>query len=131
MVDLTIYILCYNEEVLLPHTLKHYSTRFPNATFVIIDNESTDKSVEIAKTAGCEIYTWQTNNMANIIENVKLKDNIWKTAKTDWVLIVDMDEWLEITQEQLDLEDSQTLKNILVKFYKKLISKFTCFVKKI
>ena len=71
MIDLTIYLLCYNEEVLLPHALKHYKTRFPNATFVIIDNESTDTSVEIAKTAGCEIYTWQTNNLANIIENVK------------------------------------------------------------
>jgi glycosyltransferase involved in cell wall biosynthesis len=107
MVDLTIYLLCYNEEVLLPHTLKHYSTRFPNATFVIIDNESTDKSVEIAKEFGCEIYNWSTNNIANIIENLKLKDNIWKSAKTDWILIADMDEWLEITQEQLDLEDSR------------------------
>ena len=38
---------------------------------------------------------------------------------------------LESDKIKLDLEDSQTLKNILVKFYKKLISKFTCFVKKI
>ena len=104
---ITIYLLCYNEEILLPHALKHYKERFPNASFVIIDNESTDNSVEIAKSFGCEIYTWKTNNIANIVENVKLKDNIWKTATTDWVLIADMDEWLEITEEQLNQEDAR------------------------
>jgi glycosyltransferase involved in cell wall biosynthesis len=101
MVELTIYLLCYNEEVLLPHALKHYKTRFPNAKFIIIDNQSTDKSVEIALAEGCTIHTWDTKNIANIIENTILKNNIWKTAETDWVIITDMDEWLELTDEQL------------------------------
>jgi glycosyltransferase involved in cell wall biosynthesis len=105
MVELTIYLLCYNEEVLLPPTLKHYKTRFPNAKIVIIDNQSTDKSVEIALEAGCEIHTWDTKNIANIIENTTLKNNIWKSANTDWVLIADMDEWLELTEKQLTDDD--------------------------
>ena len=30
--------MCYNEEVLLPHTLQHYKNKFPNARFVLVDN---------------------------------------------------------------------------------------------
>jgi hypothetical protein len=93
--------------VLLPHTLFHYRSRFPNAKFIIIDNESTDASVEIARAAGCEIYKWETNNISNIIEHTKLKNNIWKTAETDWIIITDMDEWLEITEEQLSIENEK------------------------
>ena len=106
MIGLTIYLLCYNEEVLLPQALIHYKSRFPNAKYIIIDNQSTDKSVEIALAAGCEIHTWDTKNIANIIENTILKDNIWKTAETDWVLIADMDEWLEINETQLEKENA-------------------------
>jgi glycosyltransferase involved in cell wall biosynthesis len=106
MIDLTIYLLCYNEEVLLPHALHHYKSRFPNAKFIIIDNESTDRSVEIAKEAGCEIHTWATKGIANIILNTELKNSIWKSATTDWILLADMDEWLHLTEEQLEKENS-------------------------
>lgn len=106
MIGLTIYLLCYNEEVLLPQALIHYKSRFPNAKYIIIDNQSTDKSVEIALAAGCKIHTWDTKNIANIIENTILKNNIWKTAETDWVIIADMDEWLEINEAQLEKESA-------------------------
>jgi len=106
MVDITIYLLCYNEEFLIPHTLHHYMSRFPRAKIVIVDNESTDSSVAIAQAKGCEIYTWKTDNRADIIKNTELKNSIWKTATTDWVIIADMDEWLNITEEQLVNEDA-------------------------
>lgn len=104
--DITIYLLCYNEEVLLPNTLDHYLKRFPSATIVIIDNESTDRSVEIATARGCKIVPWNTKNESNIIEHTTLKNNIWKTALTDWVIICDMDEWAEINETDLMKEDS-------------------------
>jgi glycosyltransferase involved in cell wall biosynthesis len=106
MVEITIYLLCYNEEIMLPHTLDHYTRRFPRAKFVLIDNESTDSSVAIAQARGCEIYTWQTKNEANIVMNIDLKNSIWKTATTDWVIVADMDEWLDITEAQLAKEDA-------------------------
>jgi glycosyltransferase involved in cell wall biosynthesis len=105
MIDLTIYLLCYNEEVLLPNTLLHYKARFPNAKYIIIDNESTDRSRDIAIEAGCEIMTWKTDNIANIIKNTELKNNVWKSTPTDWVIIADMDEWIEFTEEDLETED--------------------------
>jgi len=104
--DITIYLLCYNEEVLLPHALDHYSKRFPKAKFIIINNMSTDSSVEIATARGCEIVPWETKNQANIVMNTDLKNNVWKTATTDWIIIADMDEWIELTEEQLMKEDA-------------------------
>lgn len=115
MPPITIYLLCYNEEVLLPNTIKHYRTRFPNAKFVIVNNESTDSSVKIATEAGCEIYEWPTGNISNIIKHTELKNNLWKTAETDWVIMADMDEWLEITEEQLDIESNNGVTIIRVK----------------
>jgi phosphotransferase system glucose/maltose/N-acetylglucosamine-specific IIC component len=34
--NITIFLLCYNEELLLPFALKHYRDRFPTAKFVPI-----------------------------------------------------------------------------------------------
>jgi len=104
--DITIYLLCYNEEILLPHTLDHYYKRFPKAKIIILDNMSTDLSVEIAKSRGCEVVTWDSKGEANIIIMSTLKDNVWKTATTDWVIVADMDEWAEITEEELAKEDA-------------------------
>jgi len=109
--ELTIYLLCYNEEILLPHTLHHYKTRFPKAHFIILlDTATTDKSEAVARDAGCEVIPWTANNGMDTGTDIKtmtrMKNNIWKTAITDWILIADMDEWLEITEEQLANEDT-------------------------
>ena len=103
--EITIYLLCYNEEVMLQHTLDHYYKRFPKATIIIIDNESTDRSAEIARARGCTVISWNTGNESNIIKHTELKNNIWKSALTDWVIIADMDEWAEITEADLIKED--------------------------
>jgi len=101
---ITIYILCWNEELVLPFTLNFYLKMFPSATIIIIDNESTDKTVEIAKSAGCEIYPYTSNNELSDTMYQAIKNNIWKHAKTDWVLICDCDEHLCINELQLEEE---------------------------
>ena len=44
----TIFLLCYNESTLLPHTIRHYMRWLPNARMVVLDNESADNSRQIA-----------------------------------------------------------------------------------
>lgn len=102
--NITIHILCYNEEILLPYTLEFYKSRFPAAKFVIIDNMSTDSTLYIAEGYGCDIRPFDTEGKLSDLNFQNIKNNQWKYATTDWVAIVDCDEWLDINEEQLGIE---------------------------
>lgn len=104
---ITIYIACYNEELLLPFTIKYYRDQYPDSTIVICDNESTDNSVAIAKSLGCEIHTWKTGGESNEKALTSLKNNVWKSAKSDWVIVCDMDELLCCNEANIKQEEGQ------------------------
>jgi glycosyltransferase involved in cell wall biosynthesis len=101
---ITIYLMCFNEEVLIPHTVKYYRKRFPGAEIVIIDNQSTDRSTELAKDLGCTVHTLDTSNEFDEFRLTSARNTVWKTAKTDWVLICDMDEYLVASTKDLVAE---------------------------
>ena len=102
--SLHVYLLCHNEEVLLPHAVEHYRRRVPGVTFTILDNESSDASVAIARELGCEVHTFKTGNKLN--DNVlrDLKNSVWLERTEGWVIVADMDEWLCVTAEDLERE---------------------------
>lgn len=117
-----IFILCYNEELLLPHTLHHYRTHFPNAKITIYDNESTDRSREIAEKGGCRVVSWNSKNIQNEYIQQNLKNDVWKSESSfdevqidsrpdwsgpGWKIVVDMDEWLEVTEKDLAYETAE------------------------
>jgi ribosome-associated toxin RatA of RatAB toxin-antitoxin module len=102
-----IFIICYNEEILMSHMVKHYKRYLPNCRITIYDNESTDESVSIAQSLGCEIKTFTTNNEMNETSQINVKNNCWKGDTTSWVIVADMDEWLCVTEDELKFEESQ------------------------
>lgn len=90
--NITIYTIIYNEERILPFFLDYYS-QFASR-IIIYDNESTDRSVEIAKSYPRVkgIYSVKTNNRLDDSMYVKIKGSCWKNDPSDYVMLVDADE---------------------------------------
>lgn len=103
---ITIYLLTYNEEVLLPFTTSFYRSRFPDARIVLYDNESTDRTTEIASDLNLEVIPYYTNKKLMDKMFHQIKNTCYSVAETSWVLVSDIDELLDINQYQLDQEIS-------------------------
>lgn len=93
-VDLSIFILTYNEEIHIERSIKS-ALRIAKKVF-IVDSCSTDKTLEIAEQYGIAIFQVEYYNFAQkvnwAIENLPLK--------TQWVMRLDADEYL--TDELVD-----------------------------
>ena len=114
---ITIYTISFNEEVFIQFMIDHYRSRFPNCHIVVYDNESTDNTVAIAKANNCEIISYSTNNQIQDSKYLEIKNNCWKNALTDWVLVCDMDELLNINENDLKNEEAQGTTIIKSKAY--------------
>jgi hypothetical protein len=71
---------------------------------------STDDSVAIAKAHGCNVIPWVSPvHGANQIDDtayINIKNNCWRHLSSGWVIVIDMDEWLCVTQDDLDNEQA-------------------------
>jgi glycosyltransferase involved in cell wall biosynthesis len=90
-----LYTICWNEEVILPHFLKHYTGLCES--IVVYDNYSTDKSVQIcAKYANVSVRKYDTNGEIRDDIYLQIKNNCWKESRNsaDWVIVCDTDEFI-------------------------------------
>ena len=85
---------------MLPYFIRHYRERFPNCNIVVYDNESTDKTIQIALANECEVVTYSTNNKLSDSTYLDIKNNCWK-FQSGWVIVADCDEFLDIWEEDL------------------------------
>jgi len=97
--------MAFNEEVLIQYMIDHYRNNFPNCNIVLFNNDCTDNTIPIAKKNNCEIIHYPTNNQVDDFKLRELKNNCWKSSKTDWVLICDIDELLNINEKKLKHEE--------------------------
>lgn len=85
---LSVYIPTFNEEINLPQCLE--SVCKLGASVFLVDSNSTDRTVEIARAAGCQVFTgnWRTfsDKMNWAISELPIQ--------TPWTLRIDADEWL-------------------------------------
>lgn len=96
---LTAVVLTKNEEKNLPCLLKSISWV---DEIVIVDDESTDKTIEIAKKAGATVYQRKLDDFCSQRNFALTK------VKTPWVLFIDADE--EVTHELAE-EIKQAIKS--------------------
>ena len=105
-----VYAVCFNESYLMPHFLKHYKDA---QQIFILDNYSTDKTVEIVKNAGREIIQFNTGRTFNDTVHKFIKNNVWKLSrgKADYVIVQDLDEFLYFPDENSLVDGIQKLKS--------------------
>lgn len=98
-----VYALCYNESRLLPHFLRHYKQA---DRIIILDNESTDNSIDIIKSFNREYRIFKTEGCFNDIIHKDIKNSIWKGSKdiADFVIIQDLDEFIHFPEFPYDLK---------------------------
>lgn len=87
-----VHIVCYNEEHILPYTLRHYATFA--GKIVLHDSFSTDHSREIARAAGAEVRDWDTGGQVNDELLTELKNTCWNGTDADWAIVADADEFI-------------------------------------
>ena len=104
-----LYVLCWNEEKILPYFLKYYE-QFVDR-IIVIDNESTDNSIKLIKeNPKTVIETYKTNSQIRDDAYIEIKNNVWKKSTADIVIVCDMDEFLyhpNLKQYIQDFHDSE------------------------
>lgn len=87
--DITVIILSFNEELHIERCISRIRDRATRV--VVIDSGSTDRTVEIAQSAGAEVFANPFVNQAQqfgwALDNVKIE--------SDWILRLDCDEYLD------------------------------------
>jgi glycosyltransferase involved in cell wall biosynthesis len=86
-----VYILANNEEIMMPYIMRHYS-QFAEVT--ILENNSTDKTIEIVHSLGARIFKYNVPDEINDQWYIEVKGNCWKGSMADWVIIADADEFV-------------------------------------
>jgi glycosyltransferase involved in cell wall biosynthesis len=85
------YILCHNEELYIPYLVRHYS-QF--GKIIILENNSTDNTVELAKSLGCEVWIYDIPDHNGEKMLTEIREQCWRKSQADWVMIVDADEFI-------------------------------------
>jgi len=99
-----VYCIVNNEEVMLPYFARHCGERSSKIDFRIYNNFSTDRTVQISKELGCEIYNIDTSGEVrdDIVSN--FKNSIRKNSKADWIIVRDCAEFMD---NETDLSGSK------------------------
>lgn len=84
------FAIAWNEERAIDQYIEWYN--FADK-ITILDNHSTDKTVEIALAKGCTVIPYGTNEQNNKIM-LETKENCWKGSTADWVIVGDIDEFI-------------------------------------
>lgn len=90
------FTITHNEERILPQYIDWYSKFVDKIT--IYDDHSTDKTLDIARAAGCTIVPFGNDDFDDRLNN-EVRNNAWKESKADWIIVGDLDEFLFCTSD--------------------------------
>ncbi len=75
MIDTTspriaVLLPCYNEEAAIARTIDGFRAALPGATIYVYDNNSRDRTVELARAAGAEVRTERMQGKGNVVRRM-------------------------------------------------------------
>ena len=92
-----VHILAYEEERILPYTIRHYKT-FADR-IIVHDANSPDGTERVSLAAGAEVQKWGLGGEVNDEEYCALKNSCWLGTDADWVIVCDADEMIYFPQD--------------------------------
>lgn len=114
MKKVQVLIMAYNEEQMLPYTLRHYTT-FADR-ILVFDGGSTDRTLEICREYGAQVVDYRTDGLNDRL-NMQAKNQGWiNDGQSDWIICVDTDEIVYFPNgAQKTLEEYDRLRLSIVK----------------
>lgn len=110
-----VLIPCYNEEASISKVIKDFRNALPDAAIFVYDNDSTDKTVEIARAAGAIVRTEQLRGKGNVVRRM------FADVEADAFILVDGDDTYDaasaplllkkLLQESLDMVNAVRFEN--------------------
>lgn len=67
---IAVLIPCYNEEVAIPKVIADFRARLPDATIYVYDNNSRDRTVEVAREAGAVVRRETLQGKGNVVRRM-------------------------------------------------------------
>jgi glycosyltransferase involved in cell wall biosynthesis len=69
-IDVAVLVPCYNEELTISKVVADFRRTLPNATIYVCDNNSQDRSAELAQAAGAVVYTELLPGKGNVVRRM-------------------------------------------------------------
>jgi len=68
--NIAVIIPCYNEEVAIAQTVKEFAAALPEAKIYVYDNNSKDRTIEVARAAGAIVRSERQQGKGNVIRRM-------------------------------------------------------------
>jgi glycosyltransferase involved in cell wall biosynthesis len=69
-IKIAVLLPCYNEETAIAQTIAGFRAALPDATIYVYDNNSRDRTVEVARAAGAIVRTERTQGKGNVVRRM-------------------------------------------------------------
>jgi glycosyltransferase involved in cell wall biosynthesis len=67
---IAVLVPCFNEEQAIAQVIRDFRAALPSATIFVFDNNSTDRTVAVARAAGAEVFTEPHQGKGNVVRRM-------------------------------------------------------------
>jgi hypothetical protein len=114
---LTVVVTTYNMQDSIEEFINFYRNRVPASQFLVFDNQSTDNTKKVAEDMGAQVFDFNTGNKMDEFFLMNIRNKAWKLVDSEFMLVVDADEFATITTEFLETADWNICKCVGIEIF--------------